>query len=220
MACKTSIYEITVDDLLLKNELSSATLCLRCYGSSCHVDCIGSLSHPKAAAKVEEEEEAQNGLLVSLREYPNLVAWLQAMKTKSQMLPLQFSSMMVCFSLSIEPFHSNSSVMLFTCLLCVVSDLIVYPGKTINDAGGFYTTAKSNGENAKLGCLVADEIPYLVAGSKNTCMVWPAEQPVEKYVPADNPSVPAQFICLLYSNWFLGLSKEQRSLFVSEMSQK
>eukprot|EP00466_Bigelowiella_natans_P000385 jgi/Bigna1/84912/estExt_fgenesh1_pg.C_10347 len=98
--------------------------------------------------------------------------------------------------------------------------IFFYDGKTINDAGGFYTTAKSNGENAKLGCLVADEIPYLVAGSKNTCMVWPAEQPVEKYVPADNPSVPAQFICLLYSNWFLGLSKEQRSLFVSEMSQK
>ena len=53
-----------------------------------------------------------------------------------------------------------------------------YGGKSWSDADFFVETEKSNGENAKLA--VARVPPhgdiFLVAGSKNTCLIWPADE--------------------------------------------
>eukprot|EP00467_Chlorarachnion_reptans_P002231 CAMPEP_0114510054 /NCGR_PEP_ID=MMETSP0109-20121206/13568_1 /TAXON_ID=29199 /ORGANISM="Chlorarachnion reptans, Strain CCCM449" /LENGTH=546 /DNA_ID=CAMNT_0001689307 /DNA_START=1 /DNA_END=1641 /DNA_ORIENTATION=- len=99
------------------------------------------------------------------------------------------------------------------------ANIFFYKGKSIDNAGGFYTTAKSNGENAKLGCHIVDGIVYLIAGSKNTCFLWPAKEPVQRFQKANNPSVPGQFICALYSDWFLKLAKEQQSRFAEDMGK-
>jgi len=100
------------------------------------------------------------------------------------------------------------------------ASIFFYDGASLKDAGGFYVTAKSNGENAKMGCLVADGVPYLLAGSKNTCYIWPAEDPYSKHGEANNPKVPAQFICLLYSHFYLNLTAEQKREFVELMTTK
>ncbi|GAB5353899.1 hypothetical protein AAMO2058_000073700 [Amorphochlora amoebiformis] len=100
------------------------------------------------------------------------------------------------------------------------ASIFFYDGQSLQDAGRFYVTAKSNGENAKLGCRIIEGTTYLFAGSKNTCMVWPALIPRGEIQPATDHNIPAQFICLLWSHWYLKLSGEQQKAFATQMTEK
>lgn len=115
-----------------------------------------------------------------------------------------------------------------------------YGGKKLSDAKTFVQTLKSNGENAKMSCRTIDGVLYLLAGSKNTCLIWPALDPSTKYYPAveaisssskhadlfdalrccDKPEFqPAPHIAKIFSTWFLSRTEAQRVAFLSEFRQ-
>ena len=52
---------------------------------------------------------------------------------------------------------------------------------SFEDAHHLFVTRKSNGENANMGFVEIDEVQYLIAGSKNTCLIWPADSPSTEY---------------------------------------
>lgn len=93
--------------------------------------------------------------------------------------------------------------------------------KTIKDVSTYFSTHKSNGENAKLSVLVAEGTRYLMSGSKNTCKIWPADEPfcnhhTDPDTPDAHPNAGHTIGCL-YSNWFRTRSKKIQDKYFSEM---
>ena len=98
--------------------------------------------------------------------------------------------------------------------------IFFFDGKRLADAGAFYLTAKSNGENAKLSVALVDGTAYLISGSKTTCRVWPADAPVTDHFPNPKREIPAEFISLVYSDWFLKLAGSDRDRFIKAMTER
>ena len=103
------------------------------------------------------------------------------------------------------------------------ADAFFFERKTMADAKEVFVTEKSNGENAKLSARRIDGILYLIAGSKTTCSIWPADEHFSKSHPLKEgetcDSYPSTLICWLYSEWFLGLSEELKTLFIAEFEK-
>ena len=98
--------------------------------------------------------------------------------------------------------------------------IFFFDGKRLADAGAFYLTAKSNGENAKFSAALVDGTKYLISGSKTTCRVWPADDNVTDHFPNPKRELPADFISLVYSDWFLKLSRSDRDRFIKAMTER
>ena len=117
------------------------------------------------------------------------------------------------------------------------SSAFFYRGKTMKDAATFFRTLKSNGENAKMSLRRLDGILYLLAGSKNTCLIWPADEPSTKYYPAHSPPslssdasmeslgadgpgfFPAPHIAKVFSKYFMSLGEEGRHRFEADFQR-
>ncbi len=89
-----------------------------------------------------------------------------------------------------------------------------FGGRTIEDVKTAYVTEKSNGENAKLSLFRFEGILYVIAGSKTTCAIWPADRDYFESYPlkdGERPEGdhPMQTICKIYSDWIRGLSPKQ-----------
>lgn len=93
--------------------------------------------------------------------------------------------------------------------------------KSIKHVSSFFSTHKSNGENAKLSVLVVEGTRYLMSGSKTTCNIWPADEPFCKHQPDPDPSNAhpnaGYTIGCIYSNWFLTRSKKIQDEYFREM---
>lgn len=97
-------------------------------------------------------------------------------------------------------------------------------GQTMANVTEIYVTEKINGENAKLSMIKIDGVLYLIAGSKTTCSIWPADEDFFESYPlkeGENPDgeYPSTTICKLYSEWFRGLTPEQRLRFCDEFEK-
>ena len=66
---------------------------------------------------------------------------------------------------------------------------------------------------AKVAAIHFDNTVYLLAGSKNTCLVWPADAPA----PAERPEavLPCR-IAAVVSQWLLGLAPDRRRSFLDD----
>eukprot|EP00939_MAST-03C_sp_MAST-3C-sp1_P002212 g2212.t1 len=116
-----------------------------------------------------------------------------------------------------------------------------YRGKTLKEAVSFAQTLKSNGENAKLSLRILDDVLYLLAGSKNTCLVWPGAEPSTKFYRASAPTAldvlatatdletstnrndehePAANIARIFSEWFLASDAAKRRAFVDAFRKR
>jgi len=92
------------------------------------------------------------------------------------------------------------------------------------DAKKVYVTEKSNGENAKLGMILLDGELYLIAGSKTTFTIWPAEADYFDSYPlkdGERPDgdYPSTTIGKIYSEWFRGLTDTQKNEFEAEFAK-
>eukprot|EP00750_Incisomonas_marina_P028136 INCI648.4.p1 GENE.INCI648.4~~INCI648.4.p1 ORF type:complete len:583 (+),score=95.29 INCI648.4:189-1937(+) len=93
--------------------------------------------------------------------------------------------------------------------------MFFFDGQTMEDVKEVYVTEKSNGENAKLSVRVLDGVDYLLAGSKQTCFIWPAAQPFAEAYPRAEPlaegedeNIPGRTIATLFEDWFHSLAPE------------
>ena len=92
------------------------------------------------------------------------------------------------------------------------------------DVKKVYVTEKSNGENAKLGMIRLDGVLYLMAGSKTTFTIWPAEADYFDSYPLkegerSEGNYPSTTIGKIYSEWFRGLTVEQMNEFEAEFAK-
>jgi len=82
-------------------------------------------------------------------------------------------------------------------------------------ARSFSVTTKSNGENGKFAVRRLHGTTLLFAGSKNTCIVWPASEDVTKLNPAVDETVPGPRIAAAMQRLWRGWSPEEQDAFVA-----
>lgn len=83
----------------------------------------------------------------------------------------------------------------------------------------FAVTTKSNGENGKFAVREAQGEVVLLAGSKNTCLAWRAEQDVAEVHPLGDPAFPAPFIAEKMQRFWRGWGEGTRQAFVDRVAQ-
>ena len=77
-----------------------------------------------------------------------------------------------------------------------------------------------------MAVMVADDVPYLVSGSKNTCQIWPADKNFDECLMENFPdddahlqenAMPHIAIGRAYSRWFHSLDKLQQTEFADAL---
>ena len=95
-----------------------------------------------------------------------------------------------------------------------------YGGSSIDQADHLFMTRKSNGENAKMSLVVIDGVRYMLAGSKNTCLIWPAAEPSEKYYPlAQGVHDIGCHVGAVLSEWYRSKTEAGQDALFDEFTQ-